>query len=77
MPESMETYILRRLLVFTKFNPCISQPLTFIEADKEVHEKQRHTAKKIWEILQSEGFEGGYTIVKDAQFHKLLQVNDL
>jgi transposase len=28
--------------------------------------KQRHTAKRIWEILQSEGFTGGYTIVKDA-----------
>ncbi len=31
--------------------------------------KQRHTAKKTWEILQSEGFAGGYTIVKDAVRH--------
>jgi len=28
--------------------------------------KQRHTAKRIWEILQTEGFTGGCTIVKDA-----------
>ncbi len=36
------------------------------EADKAVHHKQRHTAKRIWERLQAEhGFTGGYTIVKD------------
>ena len=28
--------------------------------------KQRHTAKRIWERLQTEGFSGGYTIVKDT-----------
>ncbi len=28
--------------------------------------KRRHTAKRIWERLQDEGFTGGYTIVKDA-----------
>ena len=28
--------------------------------------KQRHTAKRIWQVLQTQGFPGGYTIVKDA-----------
>ena len=28
--------------------------------------KQRHTAKRIWERLQEDGFTGGYTVVKDA-----------
>jgi len=28
--------------------------------------KQYHTAKRIWQRLQAEGFSGGYTIVKDA-----------
>ena len=34
--------------------------------DKALPRKQRHTAKRIWERLQAEGFTGGYTIVKDA-----------
>ncbi len=37
-----------------------------LEADREVHRKQRHTAKRIFERLRDEhGFEGGETIVKD------------
>jgi transposase len=34
----------------------------WLEADKAVHRKQRHTGKRIWERLQA---EHGYTIVKD------------
>jgi transposase len=37
-----------------------------IASDRQMPRKQRHTAKRIWEILQTEGFTGGYTIVKDA-----------
>jgi transposase len=37
-----------------------------LKQDTFIHKKQRHTAKKIWEVLQTEGFTGGYTIVKDA-----------
>ena len=37
-----------------------------LEADRQVHRKQRHTAKRIFERLRDEhGFAGGYTIVKD------------
>ena len=37
-----------------------------LEADKRVHKKQRHTAKRIFERLRDEhGFGGGYTVVKD------------
>ncbi len=50
----------------TKIGPYIKRIKAIIESDKQVHKKQRHTAKKIFEILQSEGFDGGYTIVKDA-----------
>ncbi len=50
----------------SKIGPYINCIKAIIEADKEVHKKQHHTAKRIWEILQSEGFTGGYTIVKDA-----------
>ena len=38
----------------------------WLEADKAVHRKQRHTAKRIFERLRDEhGFTGGYTIIKD------------
>jgi transposase len=50
----------------SKIGPYLDCIKAIIEADKEVHKKQRHTAKKIWQVLQSEGFTGGYTIVKDA-----------
>ena len=50
----------------SKIGPYIDRIKAILKADKEIHKKQYHTAKKIWEILQSEGFTGGYTIVKDA-----------
>jgi len=37
-----------------------------VEMLKEDQRKQYHTAKRIWQRLQQEGFTGGYTIVKDA-----------
>ncbi len=38
----------------------------WLEGDREVHRKQRHTAKRVFDRLRAEhGFTGGYTIVKD------------
>jgi transposase len=38
----------------------------WLEDDRKVHRKQRHTAKKVFERLRDEhGFTGGYTIIKD------------
>jgi len=37
-----------------------------LEQDKHQPKKQRHTAKRIWKRLRAQGFDGGYTIVKDA-----------
>ena len=38
----------------------------WLEADKAVHRKQRHTAKRVFDRLRAEhGFTGGYTIIKD------------
>ena len=38
----------------------------WLDGDREVHRKQRHTAKRVFERLRDEhGFTGGYTIVKD------------
>jgi transposase len=50
-----------------KIGPYLARIRQILEADREVPRKQRHTAKRIWERLQTEaGFEGGYTVVKDA-----------
>lgn len=39
---------------------------SWLEGDREVHRKQHHTAKRVFERLRGEhGFTGGYTIVKD------------
>jgi transposase len=49
-----------------KIDPYVERIRQILEQDEHIHKKQRHTAKRIWERLQEEGFPGGYTIVKDA-----------
>ncbi|HRP77823.1 MAG TPA: IS21 family transposase, partial [Aquamicrobium sp.] len=45
------------------FIPIIDQ---WLEADRAVPRKQRHTAKRVFDRLRDEhGFTGGYTIIKD------------
>ncbi len=55
-----------KLINKPKISPYLDRIKALIKSDKQDHKKQYYTAKKIWEILQSEGFTGGYTIVKDA-----------
>jgi len=50
----------------TKIGPYLDRIKGLLKSDKQEHKKQYYTAQKILEILQSEGFTGGYTIVKDA-----------
>jgi len=46
------------------FLPIIDQ---ILKQDRHVRRKQRHTAKRIFDRLRDEhGYDGGYTIVKDA-----------
>ncbi len=49
-----------------KIAPFLEQIKQILQADREVPRKQRHTAKRIFERLRAEGFDDGYTIVKDA-----------
>ncbi|MDI9433141.1 MAG: IS21 family transposase, partial [Planctomycetota bacterium] len=49
-----------------KIDPYLDRIGEILKGDQQVHHKQRHTAKRIWERLPEEGFTGGYTIVKDA-----------
>jgi len=46
--------------------PWLGRIEAMLAADTALPRKQRHTAKRIWELLRQEGFAGGYTTVKDA-----------
>jgi transposase len=37
-----------------------------LESDRDLPKKQRHTAKRIFERIKEEGYEGGYTQVKEV-----------
>jgi transposase len=50
----------------TKIGPYLERVAGIIQADQEVPRKQRHTAKRIFQRLQQEGYSGGYTQVKEA-----------
>ena len=58
-------YRRHRPAVKSKIGPYLGRIKELIGSDQQTA-KQYYTAKKIWQILQSEGFTGGYTIVKDA-----------
>jgi transposase len=49
-----------------KLGAFIEQIKLILKEDQALPRKQRHTAKRIWERLQEDGFTGGYTVVKDA-----------
>jgi transposase len=50
----------------TKLGPDLEGVKQILKEDQGMPDKQRHTAKRIWERMQAEGFTGGYTVVKDA-----------
>ena len=49
-----------------KIGPYLERIWQIMEEDKAAPKKQRHTAKRIFERIRSEGYEGGYTQVKEA-----------
>ena len=50
-----------------KIEPSLLVIHEILEADRKVHRKQRHSAKRIFDRLCAEhGYDGGETIVKDA-----------
>ncbi|MGD0812482.1 MAG: IS21 family transposase, partial [Verrucomicrobiota bacterium] len=49
-----------------KLGPYLPKIELILQEDMAFPRKQRHTAKRIWERLQTDGFTGGYTVVKDA-----------
>jgi transposase len=56
----------RKQPISSKIDSYLGRIRKILEQDRFTPKKQRHTAKRIWELLQADGFDGGYTIVKDA-----------
>jgi transposase len=59
-------YRMQKLRQKPKLGPHVSFIRQIIAQDKQVPKKQHHTAKRIFERLQAEGYTGGYTVVKEA-----------
>jgi transposase len=49
-----------------KIGPYLDRIREILEEDKKGPKKQRHTAKRIFQLLKQEGYTGGYTQVKVA-----------
>jgi transposase len=49
-----------------KLGPFLDRIAQILEEDTHAPKKQRHTAKRIFERLRAAGYEGGYSIVRDA-----------
>jgi transposase len=47
-----------------KLGPYLDRIARILDEDKDCPRKQRHTAKRIFDRLAAEGYEGGYTAVK-------------
>jgi transposase len=48
-----------------KLGPFVERIEEILAGDKTLPKKQRHTAQRIFERLQEEGYEGGYTQVRE------------
>ena len=59
-------YRMKRPRPKPKLGPYLGRIRQIIEEDKGLPEKQRHTAKRIFERIPEEGYSGGYTQVKEA-----------
>ena len=59
-------YRLRKSRSQRKIGPYLDRIRQIIKGDQQLPRKQRHTAKRIFERLQAEGYTGGATQVKQA-----------
>ncbi len=59
-------YRLRHERFKPKTGPFLDRIAGILESDKQVPKKQRHTAKRIYERIKEEGYQGKYTQVKEA-----------
>jgi transposase len=59
-------YRMQTLREKPKLGPYVDRIRLILQLDKQMPKKQRHTAKRIFERLQTEGYTGGYTVVKEV-----------
>ena len=59
-----------------KIGPYLERIAQIIDEDKYYPKKQRHTAKRVFERIQEQGYEGGYTQVKEAVRPLLAHLGD-
>jgi len=59
-------YRLQRLREKPRLGPYVDRIRRILELDKQMPKKQRHTAKRIFDRLQKDGYAGGYTVVKEV-----------
>jgi transposase len=59
-------YRMQKLRGKPKLGRYVDRIRQILRQDKQMPKKQRHTAKRIFERLQQEGYTGGYTVVKEA-----------
>jgi transposase len=49
-----------------KIDPYLERIAGILDVDTSLPKKQRHTAKRIFEVIRAEGYTGGHTQVKEA-----------
>jgi len=49
-----------------KSGPYLEYIAEIISSDKEMPKKHRHTAKRLYEVIRAQGYDWGYTQVKEA-----------
>src|SRR5262245_59959743 len=61
-----------------KLGPYMAWIYAILEGDSQVHKKQRHTARRIFERLRDEqGFSSGYTIVREYVSKAMLRRREM
>jgi transposase len=56
----------RRAWPKPRIGPFLDRITSILQSDTSLPKKQRHTAKRIFERIKEEGYQGGYTAVKDT-----------
>ncbi len=56
----------RRVWPKPKIGSFLERITSILRSDTSLPKKQRHTAKRIFERIREEGYQGGYTAVKDT-----------
>ena len=59
-------YRMQRIRRKGKLGPYVDFIRRILAEDQQMPRKQRHTAKRIFERLRGEGYQGGYSVVKEA-----------